>query len=366
MSTADTALVAAVTAALEEGIPTLAVRIAQILVSDHASTIEQSGSHERDNTVEIQLRDLLDQHRHRRSGDAERWIEQVSNIAGDDTVPALRWAWEADCPTRWWINQHALPTAPIARGRRTATRSELDHLVAEYACARTNRGRRMVAALDDTVDTLRDLISAHTAADSPSINHTWRRNTLALLTHAHGDHEVVIAVIRWCLQHRPHWQRTTRKPPTVTTFTKMRGDYRVDGQEWSLDDIPAATAASVIELANGWQHYMQSTTGVERPISAKTLHNLHATMTGSQTAPAVPVADIQQLIRWLLKDGNIRFLPFHLRDADFPDQDTVQRVLLAMRTSSTGAMKAAAGVAATNDAASGRGVSELTELRGLA
>lgn len=366
MSTADTALVAAVTAALEEAIPTLAVRIAQILASDHASTNEQRRPHERDNSIETQLRDLLDQQRHRRSDGAERWIEQVASIDRDDTVPALRWAWEAGCPTKWWINQHTLPAAPIARGRRTATRSEFDQLVAEYVCARTNRGRQMVAALDDTVDTLRDLIATHTAAGSPSTNHTWRRNTLALLAHAHGDPTLVVAVIRWCLQHRPHWQRTTRKPPTVTTFTKMRGDYRLDGQEWSLDDITPSAAESVTELANGWQHYMHSATGVERPISAKTLHNLHATMTGTQTAPAVPVADIQQLIRWLLKDGNIRFLPFHLRDADFPDQDTVQRVFLAMRTSSTGSVKAAAGVAATNDAASGRAVSELTELRGLA
>lgn len=365
MSTADPALVAAVTAALEEALPTLAVRVAQILASDPTCKGELRGPNERDNPIENQLRDLLDLHPRRRGANNETWIDQVSR-AGEDAVAALRWAWESACPTTWWIDKLSLPAAPVARGTRTATRSELDQLIAEYACARTVHGRQAVAALDETVAAIRSLIAAHTGVGAPSINHTWRRNALALLTHTHGDHKLVIAVLRWCLQHRPHWQRTTRKPPTIATFTKMRGDYRLDGQEWSLGDIPAPDAAIVGELAKGWQHYLHAASGIDRPVSAKTLHNLHLTMTGSQRAPAVPVADIQHLIRWLLKDGNIRFLPFHLRDADFPDQDTAQRALFAMRTSSAGSVKPAAGVAATNDAAAGRGVTELTELRGLA
>lgn len=309
-----------------------------------------------DQRLQDRLAELLAANPKHRPDDPGDWCAMVA-AHYPTAADALAWAWSESCPTSHWRCSRGAP-AP-ARNAERSTRGELDQLIAEHRLATEAGGAAVVAGLDDAAEEVRAVIAERHRA---RVTYTWRRALLEASRAVDGDLTKVVAVIGWCLRTRPHWQQTISQPPSAKTFAKMRGDWRADGQAWTLSDVTdPEMAEQLCELGRTWMRCQSESGGGGRPSHARTGRNLHRALAGDGIDP-VPAADLAALLRWWFEEGNARF---HVRDADFPGPDVVARALLAMRT--TRAASRSTGVAATNTAASGlRAHTDLTELEGLA
>ncbi|CAG7636412.1 hypothetical protein SIM91_05010 [Rhodococcus opacus] len=357
---ADTDLAAAVSDAVAAALPAFVEAVTAAVLSDPRLTGRRvdttTVTPTSDVTAASDLRALLDSNPKHRPSDPDAWIATVAeHYPGAAT--ALAWAWSDRCPTGYWRRGRGAPGTAKNVGR--STRSELDQLLAEHTLATVRDRADLVAGLSGAVETVQAAIAdRHTA----KVTYTWRRNLLAAAHLTGDDLAKAVAVISWCLRSRPHWQRTITQPPSRAAFEKMLGDWRADGQDWTIADVADPDMAQQLrDLGRTWTRYQSEHGGGAHPSVPRTGRNLHRVLAGDGIDP-VSARELAALMRWWFDEGNARF---HIRDADFPDPEVVSRALLAMRTS-RGAI-GANGVAATNAAASGvRAHTDLSELEGLA
>lgn len=372
---ANAALAAAVVDAVTAALPAFVEAVTAAVLSDPRVTgcpessvvegaVSPTDSQTRTDAVQrerARLGSLLAVNSKHRPDQLDTWLDAVS-ASYVDAADALEWAWSQSCPTSFWQRMRGAPkpAGPSSRTADRGRRGELDQLIAEFRAATVDGRPDLVVGLDNAVDAVKKEIAVH--HPTVRVTYTWRR---ALLDAAAGHGESldqVVGVIVWCVRTRSHWQRTISQPPSRSTFLKMLGDWRADGQDWSIDDVADAGVADQIrDLGGRWMRYQGQRGGGARPSYQRTGRNLQRVLEGDGV-DAVPVDDVAALMRWWFDGGNARF---HLRDADFPGPEVVSRALLAMRT--TPIRGVGAGVVATNTAASGvHAPADLTELEGLA
>ncbi|NLU64925.1 hypothetical protein HCA61_22060 [Rhodococcus sp. HNM0563] len=357
---ADTELAAVVSAAVAAALPAFIDAVTAAVLSDPRLTVRQDGTAGAlapvDASAAADLRAVLAANPKHQPTDPDAWVATVAEHY-PAAATALEWAWSERCPTDYWRRLRGAPGTARNAGR--STRSELDQLLSEHCLATTRAHAGLVADLSAAVETVRAAIAERHA---PKVTYTWRRNLLAAAHLAGDDLGKAVAVISWCLRTRPHWQRTITQAPSKSAFEKMFGDWRADGQDWTIADVAEPEMAEQLrDLGRTWSRYQSEHGGGAPPSVPRTGRNLHRALAGDGIE-AVPAAELAALMRWWFDEGNARF---HIRDADFPAPEVVSRALLAMRTSRTAVPSN--GVAATNTAASGvRAHTDLSELEGLA
>lgn len=355
---ADTELATVVSDAVAAALPAFIDAVTAAVLSDPRLTVQQSfiADTPAPAGATAGLQAVLAANPKHQPTEPDAWIAAVAEHY-PAAAPALEWAWSDQCPTDYWRRLRGAPS--IARRQGRSTRSELDQLLSEHSLATTRDRADLVIDLSAAVETVRAAIAErHTA----KATYTWRRNLLAAAHVTGGNLHQAVTVICWCLRSRPHWQRTITQAPSKSTFEKMLGDWRADGQDWTIADVAEPEMAEQLrDLGRTWTRYQSKHGGGASPSVPRTGRNLHRALAGDGIE-AVPAAELGALMRWWFEEGNARF---HIRDADFPTPDVVSRALLAMRTSRTAGPSN--GVAATNTAASGvRAHTDLSELEGLA
>lgn len=283
------------------------------------------------------------------------WAQTMVGVSDHATaVDVVSWAFADQCPTTYWQRTYAEIAVP-ATSRTSRGKPRYGpwlQLISEHKLS-TGPDAHNLGHVDAVVEHITDqvnTIGSKQAAITPSA----RRNALQALYICDGDPDRVLAIIDWCLAHKPHWRSTLTGAPRAETFRKMRGDWIAAGQEFSLGALPDEAATQIRNLADGWCYHLSSALEQQVTASPATLQRIHTLLTGGDRGPAMSCETVKAVALWICApdEGRTRF---YVDGLDFPRPDRMRKALLDMRSGGSRPSRSST-VADTNLAAADRAV----------
>lgn len=227
------------------------------------------------------------------TGDTSNGDTTVATVATRDNDPATAnddpdWAWATspDCPTTWWQQMGREPT--------DAERTWLHVEAADPALA---------GQLDDVLNAVTARQQALGVQRAKRMTHRDRRAVHRMLTagrHPVGD---VTSALVWAVEH-PFWGvkylADRGIPDRPGTTKKLLEQWRAAGSP--TPDSDGTLAAAATRLCSVWADLI----GVDQALPGWTGRALEA-LRGSATNPALPEAEVAELMRWMRQPENARY-----------------------------------------------------------